>query len=36
MKLAAPYPIREDRQQKIDEYNITFDVDTQKFENLIT
>lgn len=34
MKLAAPYPNREERQQKIDEYNITFDKQKHKLDDL--
>lgn len=36
MKLAAPYPIEKDRQEKIDEYNIDFDKEKHKLENLIS
>ena len=35
MKIAAPFPIREERQEKIDEYNIEFDCKRHRFENLL-
>lgn len=36
MKLAAPYPLREERRDKIDEYNITFDKKKHKLDDLRT
>lgn len=36
MKLAAPYPLKEERKDKIDEYNITFDKKKHKLDRLRT
>ena len=36
MKLAAPYPLKEERRDKIDEYNITFDKKKHKLDHLRT
>ena len=36
MKLAAPYPLKEERKDKIDEYNITFDKKKHKLDHLRT
>lgn len=36
MELAAPYPLKEERKNKIDEYNITFDKKKHKLDNLRT
>ena len=35
MKLAAPFPLRENRRALIDEYNISFHMEKHKVENLI-